>query len=122
MEEKDAQFLYRDGSGFHFMDSETYDQYSITEETLEGKEDFLKEGEMFKVIFWENEPLDVKLPYKMAFTVTYAEDAVKGDTVSGTTKVVTVETGLKVRVPIFIKQNDRILVNTETGDYVERVN
>jgi elongation factor P len=71
---------------------------------------------------WENEPIDIKLPYKMIFTVTQAEEAVRGDTVTGATKVVTLETGLTVRVPIFIKQGEKVMINTETKEYVERVN
>ena len=71
---------------------------------------------------WESKPIDIKLPYKMVFTVTEAEEAVKGDTVTGATKPVTIETGLIVRVPLFIKEGEKILVNTETKDYVERVN
>jgi len=71
---------------------------------------------------WEDRPLDIKLPFKIVYTVTKAEDAIKGDTVTGATKVVEVETGLKVKVPIFIKEGERIMVNTETREYVERVN
>jgi elongation factor P len=71
---------------------------------------------------WGEEPIDIQLPYKLVYEVTEAQEAVKGDTVTGGTKSVTVETGLDVKVPLFIKQGDRILVNTETGEYVERVN
>jgi elongation factor P len=71
---------------------------------------------------WEQEPIDVIVPLKMVFEVTDAPDAVKGDTVTGATKTVVVETGLSVQVPIFIKSGDKIRVNTESGEYVERVN
>jgi elongation factor P len=122
VETKDAQFLYQDASDYHFMDSENYEQFTLPIEGLEQRQKFLKEGEIYQVVFWEEKPIDIKLPFKMVFSVTRAEDAVKGDTVSGTTKMVTVETGLDVRVPIFIKKGEKILVNTETGEYVERVN
>jgi elongation factor P len=71
---------------------------------------------------WDNEAIDIKIPYKMIFTVVESENYIKGDTVSGATKPITTETGLVVRVPLFIKQGEKILVNTETNDYVERVN
>ena len=82
----------------------------------------MKDGETYRVVFWEGKPIDIKIPYKVVYEVTEAEDAVKGDTVTGATKVVKVETGLSVKVPIFIKQGERIMVNTETREYVERVN
>ena len=71
---------------------------------------------------WEDRPLDIKIPYKVVYKVTDAPEAVKGDTVQGATKMVTIETGLKVKVPIFIKEGEMIMVNTETKEYVERVN
>ena len=82
----------------------------------------MKDGQSYKVVVWENEPLDIKLPLKEIYVITEAEEAIKGDTVTGATKTVTVETGLTVKVPIFIKQGEKILVNTETREYVERVN
>jgi elongation factor P len=120
VEDKAAQYLYKDGEGYHFMDSETYDQFTVSGDVLEDKSAYLKEGDVFQVVTFENEPIDVKLPTKMVFEVTRAEKAVRGDTVSGTTKTVTLETGLEVRVPIFIKEGEKILVNTDTGEYVER--
>ena len=120
VEDRAAQYLYKDGEGFHFMDSETYEQFTVSGDVLQDKSRYLKEGDVFQIVMYENEPVDVKLPTKMVFNVTRAENAIKGDTVSGTTKTVTLETGLEVRVPIFIKEGEKILVNTDTGDYVER--
>ena len=122
VEEKKAQFLYMDSDNYHFMDGETFEQYEISIESMKQQKNFLKEGEDFQVVFYEDRPIDIKLPYKMVFTITEAEHAEKGDTVTGATKIVTVETGFKVKVPIFIKQGERIMINTETGEYVERVN
>ena len=82
----------------------------------------MKDGETYRVTFWEHTPLDIQVPSKVIFTVAEAEEAIKGDTVTGATKMVTTETGLKVRVPIFIKQGEKILVNTESKEYLERVN
>jgi elongation factor P len=104
------------------MDTKTYEQFTIPIEGEEEKRDFLKDGENYQVVFWEQTPIDIKLPNKMVFTVAEAEKAERGDTVSGATKVITCETGLKVKVPLFIKQGDRILINTETREYQERVN
>jgi elongation factor P len=121
--ERDGQFLYPDDMGYHFMDTETYDQFIVPQEDdFEEKALYMKEGDPYPVVFFESEPIDIKLPLKMVFKVTEAQDAVKGDTVTGATKIIKVETGLEVKVPLFIKEGDKILVNTESGDYVERVN
>jgi elongation factor P len=122
VEDRECQFLYSDGEQFHFMDSENYEQFGIPLAGFEEIAYFLKEGEHFKIVVWDGTPIDIKLPYKMAFAVTQAEEALKGDTVTGGTKPVTIETGLVVKVPLFIKEGDRILINTETKEYVERVN
>lgn len=120
--DRDCQYLYNDGSDYHFMDNETYDQFTVGVEGMEDRGLYMQEGETYKVIIWDGNPIDIKLPYKVVYKVTEAPEAVKGDTVTGATKMVTVETGLKVKVPIFIKEGERVLVNTETGEYVERVN
>ncbi|HUV07138.1 MAG TPA: elongation factor P [Spirochaetia bacterium] len=122
VENRDSQYLYQDSDYYHFMDSETYEQFTLPVAGLEEMKNYLREGDVYQVMVWEEKPIDIKIPLKMILTVTHAENAVRGDTVSGTTKVVTVETGLKVKVPIFIKEGERILVNTEAGEYVERVN
>lgn len=120
--DRDGQYMYVDGESFHFMDAETYDQFEIPASVLADKGLYLKEGDQYRIIMWENDPIDVIIPMKMVFEVTDAPDAVKGDTVTGATKTVVVDTGLSVQVPIFIKSGDKIRVNTESGEYVERVN
>jgi elongation factor P len=122
VEYRDVQYLYADDENYHFMDNANYEQFTIGIAGEEEKHDFLKEGEVYSIIFWERQAIDIKLPTKMVFTVKEAERAERGDTVSGATKPVVCETGLKVRVPLFIKEGDRILVNTETREYQERVN
>ncbi len=122
VEYREVQYLYADAESFVFMDNKTYEQFNVSIEGEKEKQDFLKEGDAYQIVFWENTPIDIKLPTKMVFTVTQAEKAERGDTVSGATKTITCETGLKVKVPLFIKQGDRILVNTETREYQERVN
>ncbi len=120
--DRDAQFLFADDMGFHFMDAETFEQFVIEREGVEEKGNYLKEGDTYRVVMWEEKPIDISIPLKMVFEVTEAEDAVRGDTVTGATKTIKVETGLEVKVPIFIKQGEKIMVNTESGEYVERVN
>jgi len=117
-----SQYMYTDGDGYHFMDNDTFDQYSVPFEGFEDMGLFMQEGETYEVVFFEDAPISIKIPYKIVVTVTEAEDGIKGDTVTGATKTVKVETGLEVKVPIFIKQGEKILVNTETREYVERVN
>lgn len=120
--DRDGQYLYADGETYHFMDVETYDQFEISASVMAERGNYLKEGDQYRVVMWESAPIDIIIPMKMVFEVTDAPDAVKGDTVTGATKTVVVNTGLSVQVPIFIKAGDKIRVNTETGDYVERVN
>jgi len=104
------------------MDNESYDQYEIPVSTHEDKKFYLKEGESYDLTFFQGSVIDIKIPYKVVFTVAESENYVKGDTVSGATKPVVTETGLTVRVPLFIKQGEKIRVNTETNEYLERVN
>ncbi len=117
-----SQYLYEDGNSFHFMNSETFEQYEIAIASMEEKRYFLIEGETYRVVRWGDESLDIKLPPKIDLVVTEASEGVKGDTVTGATKIVTVETGLELRVPIFIKQGEKVRINVETKEYQERIN
>jgi len=122
VEDVNSQYLYKDDEDAYFMNSETFDQYSVPLSVLGDIIYFLMEGETYRVVQWAGETLDIKLPPKMDLIVTEAEEAVKGDTVQGTTKWAVVETGLKVKVPIFIKEGEKIRINVETKDYQERIN
>ncbi|GHV73127.1 elongation factor P [Spirochaetia bacterium] len=117
-----CQFQYADQDNFHFMDNEHFDQFEVPISSMEDKKNYLQEGGVYDLTVWDGNVIDIKIPYKVVFTVAESENYVKGDTVSGATKPVTTETGLTVRVPLFIKQGEKILVNTETNEYVERVN
>jgi elongation factor P len=88
--DRDGQYLYADDEAFHFMDIETYDQFTVSVSVLEEKGPYLKEGDQYRIVMWEQEPIDVIVPLKMVFEVTDAPDAVKGDTVTGATKTVVV--------------------------------
>lgn len=122
VEDKECQYLYSDEEAYHFMDTKTYDQFEIPMEGFADYKLLMRDGDTYKIIMWEEKPLDIILPYKVVYEVTEAAEGVKGDTVQGASKIVKIETGLSVKVPIFIKQGERIMVNTETREYVERVN
>ena len=116
-----VQFLYKDGEFFHFMDNETFDQPAVNGETLGDAAGFLTEGMECKLTFYEGAPLDIELPTSVDLKVIAAETAVRGDTATGVTKKVEVETGVSVQVPNFVKEGDVIRVDTRTGEYVTRV-
>ncbi|TAL19539.1 elongation factor P [Patescibacteria group bacterium] len=121
VERRRMQYLYGDQSGYTFMDTTDYEQVMIPKALLEDRAGYLKEGQEVNVVVFENSPITVDLPRKITLTVTEAAPAVKGDTASGNvSKEAVVETGLKVAVPLFIKEGDRIVINTDSGEYVER--
>ena len=104
------------------MDVQSFEQITVPNDIIGDKKFYLREGDEYDIVIWESNPIDVKIPPKMIFVVEQSENYIKGDTVSGATKPIVTETGLTVRVPLFIKQGERILVNTETNEYQERVN
>lgn len=116
-----VQYLYSDGALYYFMDMETFDQPAISEEVIGESSKFLKEGVEVKLTLYENEPLDVELPTTVDLLVTKAESAVRGDTATGVTKKVILETGAEVSTPSFVNEGDVIRVDTRTGEYVTRV-
>jgi elongation factor P len=115
-----VQYLYTDGGFYHFMDNETFDQPAIKSDILGDSAGFLKEGMECKLTFYNGEALDVELPLTVDLKVIYAEVAVRGDTATGVTKKVKVETGVEVQVPQFVKEGDTIRVDTRDGAYVTR--
>lgn len=121
-EVRSMQYLYTDGEAWHFMDTKTYEQITLTKDYLGGAEDFLMENSEYKILFFEGAPLDLDLPTSVILKVIETEPGVKGDTVSNLTKGATLETGLQVKVPLFIKAGDKVKVDTRTKEYLERVN
>ena len=117
-----SQYQYSDLENFHFMDNQSYDQYEVPIAEHEDKKYYLKVGDPYDLIIWEGKTIDIRIPYKVVFTVAESPHYIKGDTATGATKPAVTETGLTVRVPLFIKEGEKILVNTETNEYVERVN
>jgi elongation factor P len=122
VERKDYQFLYKDDTGYNFMDNETFEQL-VVNETMVDAPQFLKEGQEVSVLInTETElPMSVELPDKIVTRITYSEPGLRGDTATRTLKQAKVETGATVMVPLFVNEGDIIRVNTKTGDYMERV-
>jgi len=119
-EQKQMQYMYNDDSDWFFMDNKTYDQVSISKDKLEDNIWYLKENESYSILFFEGEPIQVDLPSSVIFEVIEAEPAIKGDTVTNVLKSAKVETGLEVKVPMFVKEGDRIKIDTRDGKYIER--
>jgi elongation factor P len=122
LEKRDMQYLYKDGSGFVFMDQKNFDQITIPEEVVGDAVNYMLENCEAIVAIHENNPLYVELPASVALKVTYTEPGLQGDRSSGGTKPATVETGINIQVPLFIKQDEVVLVDTRTGDYLGRAN
>lgn len=120
LETKKAQFLYQDTAGYHFMDSATFEQLSLSQDQLGKLADFLKEGGGVDILNFDNKPININLPIKIVLEVTYTEPGFRGNTASTVTKPATLETGSQIQVPLFIKPGDKVVVNTRTGEYVER--
>jgi len=119
VERKNVQYLYQD-NGYVFMDPGTYDQFTISEKVLWERSKYLKAGETFQVMYFEENPVSVEFPNSMIFEVIYAEPGFKGNTVSNVLKNAQVDGGFTVKVPTFIKKGTRIKVDTRTGDYISK--
>ena len=117
---ENVQYLYSDNDRFHFMNSNTYDQFEVSASTVGDQAGYLKEGDSVVAQLFNGQIASVELPKNVYLSVTYTENIVKGDTSSAVTKDATLETGVKVRVPSFIKTGDIISVDTTTGAYRER--
>lgn len=117
-----AQFLYADQESAHFMTAKTYETIVLPPELSQAKVGFLKEGEEVDLQFFAGQPINIELPIKVNLKVISTPPGIRGDTATGGTKPATLETGLIINVPLFIKEGDMVRINTETGEYVERVN
>lgn len=117
---KNMQFLYSDGDTYHFMDMNTYDQIELNKSQIEEEVKYLKENLMVDIIFYEGEMLGINLPEKIDYVVTKTEPAVKGNTSNNAQKDAEIETGLQIRVPLFIEQGEEVIVSTKDGKYVSR--
>lgn len=116
-----VQYLYSDSSSFYFMNQESFEQFDVSADLVGDNAGYMKEGDELQLQLFEGKPINVELPKNVPLKVTYTETAVKGDTTSSIQKDATLETGITIKVPAFIKQGDIISVDTATGAYRERV-
>jgi elongation factor P len=117
---KRTQYLYASEGEWYFMDTETYDQFSLTKDQLGDYTQYLKENGEYTILYFEGKPINLDMPASVILKVVTTEPAVRGDSVSNITKAATVETGIEVRVPPFVKEGDSIKIDTRTGKYLER--
>ncbi len=120
VEPRQMQYLYPDGQDFVFMDLETFEQMSIANDDLTGQADFLLPNEEVQINFYNEQPIGIELPASVVMKVEETETVVKGQTAAGSGKPAIVETGLRVIVPPFVNTGDKIRINTDTGEYMER--
>jgi elongation factor P len=120
VEKRDMQYLYKDGSDFVFMDTATYDQITISAATVGDAANYMLENAEVIVAMNEGNPLYVEMPASVALEITYTEPGIQGDRSSGGTKPATLETGIDIQVPLFIKQGEKVLVDTRDGSYLGR--
>ena len=120
IEKRPMQFLYASGDAYNFMNMETYEQIELTKDQLGDDVNYLKEGLNVDLSFYEGELLGVMLPDKVELEVVHTEPAVKGNTTNNATKDATLETGLVIRVPLFVEQGEKVIVSTSTGKYDSR--
>ncbi len=121
LEQRDMQYLYAEENAYYFMDQQTYDQIALTAQQLGDAVNYLKDGMVLQVQFYENEPVAVDLPITVELQIVEAAPGFKGDTAAGGTKPAKTETGLIVNVPLFVNEGERIKIDTRAGTYLERV-
>ena len=122
IEERVMQYLYNDGDDCIFMDSKSFDQIPSTDEVIGDNGKFLLENAEVSVLFYKGNPVNIDLPSFVELVISQSDPGVKGDTSSGATKPATLETGAVIQVPLFLKEGEKVRVDTRTGEYVERVN
>ncbi len=120
MDHRSVQYQYHDGDLYHFMDTATFDQIALDATQLGDAVEYLTDGMVLTLNEYEGDPIGVEMPASIVLTVTSVEFGIKGDTATGATKPATLESGLKVLVPLFVQQGDKIKVDTRTGEYIER--
>jgi elongation factor P len=122
VERNEFQFLYKDDTGYNFMNNNTFEQITVPENIVDAPQ-FLKEGDQVSVLIntETDTPMSIELPEKIVTRITYSEPGMRGDTATRTLKPATIETGATVMVPLFVNEGDLIRVNSKTGEYVERV-
>jgi elongation factor P len=121
LEEREMQFLYEAGGEFHFMDIQTFEQLFLTADQLGESKDYLKENLVIKALFHNKRPIGVEVPMFVELKVVKADPGVRGDTATGATKPVTLESGAVIQVPLFVEEGDTLRIDTRTRGYITRV-
>lgn len=121
LERHHVQFLYQDGEDYHFMDNDTFDQFSLPKDVLGEATNYMKENDTIDLLTYQESPVDVELPVTVTLQVTQTDPGHKGDTATGGSKPAVLESGLTITVPLFVNENDTVKVDTRTGEYLERV-
>jgi elongation factor P len=120
LESKKVQYLYRDHSGFHFMDMDNYESLSLSDDMVGSAKDYLKENLAVELLYHEHKPITIEMPGKVALKIVESAPGAKGDTSGKAMKPAKLETGITINVPIFIDQDETIMVDTRTGQYLGR--
>lgn len=121
LQRQKSNFLYKEGDKYFFMNNESFEQFELDNSEVGFAGQFLKEGVTVDTLIFNDSPVSIKLPTKVELMVTDAPPGVKGDTAGSASKLITLETGAEIKAPLFVNKNEMIRVNTETGEYVERV-
>jgi len=122
VEEHEMQYSYKDANGYNFMDTSSYEQYTVSEDVMGNASKFIRENEIISVMLYNKVPIGVDLPNFVELKVTSTEPGFKGDTAATGSKPAKLETGAMVNVPFFLKEGETIRIDTRTGEYIERVN
>jgi elongation factor P len=122
VEEKEMNFLYKQGENFVFMDMSSYEQFELTPDEVGDAWMWMKDEMTIDMLFFNGRPVSIELPINVELKITYTEPWVKGDTATGSTKPATLETGAQVQVPLFLKEGETVRIDTRTGEYKDRVN
>lgn len=120
LDHRNAQYLYNDGELYHFMDTETFEQFALGGRVLGNATDYLVENMVVELLMYGEEPIGVEVPLSVELRVVQTDPGFKGDTATGGTKAATTETGLVVQVPLFVNTGDVLKIDTRTGNYIER--
>lgn len=121
LERRRVQYLYPEDGLYNFMDLDSFEQFTLTSETLGDALNWIREQDSIDLLTYQDQPIDIEIPLNVELTITQSDPGIKGDTATGGTKPATLETGVVVNVPLFVNEGDRIKVDTRTGQYLERV-
>ena len=121
LERQTIQYLYKEEDQYHFMDTESYEQFPLSADVLGNTVNYLRENESIDLLTYQGKPIDVEIPVNAILRIERTDPGLRGDTATGGTKPATLETGLTINVPLFLNEGDRVKIDTRTNQYIERV-